>query len=94
MNSKQLANILVKIVGLEICAHAVPTLAALFCAQMQQAAVISGSSLGVSTYRNAVLTGSWLTGVSPVSGVVLGIVLIFASRAVSNWLFSMEAPET
>ena len=80
MKPKQLANVLIKILGLSMCAHSiVPILNGLF-------GVLSAPPTYGSSYRS----GFWyylITGVIP---AIIGIFLIVQSRLVTEKLFKDE----
>ena len=83
MNSKQLTNILVKIVGLDVCAHAVPGLCVLVWVSLGEA-IRAGTSPPVQVN---LLTPEM--AIPPIS-VALGVFLVIASNVVTNWLFDAE----
>lgn len=77
MKSKQLANVLIKVLGLSVVIHSVP-------------AIITGL-FNVVRARGSGSPGDYLF--YPVSSVVLlalGIYLIINSRCVTEWLFKNE----
>jgi hypothetical protein len=86
MNAKQLANILVKIVGLDMCAHAVPQLVALAWVQLGNV-IRAGVSLPMQVN---LLTTS--IGV-PLMSLIIGVFMIISSSVVTNWLFETEPRE-
>ena len=86
MNAKQLANILVKMVGLDVCAHAAPTLLVLAWVRLGDAIHAGTSPLVQVEFFTASM------GV-PFISVVLGVFMILASRVVTNWLFETEPRE-
>jgi hypothetical protein len=86
MNSKQLTNILVKIVGLDLCGHAVPSLCVLVWIQLQN---VAGPGMSVPMQVNVLTTSM----AQPLISVVLGVFMIIASRVVTNWLFNDEPQE-
>jgi hypothetical protein len=74
MNSKQLANVLLKILGLSVCIHSVPSLVSgLFFLVMAQ----GPGSHGVT----------WAYPGSTVLLVVIGVYLVVKSRTVTEMLF-------
>ena len=86
MNAKQLTNILVKIVGLDLCAHAVPQLVVM--AWVQFGDVFRGGAFPSSPFN--LLTATMAT---PVISIVIGVFMIISSRVVTNWLFENEPQE-
>jgi len=91
MNSKQLANILVKLLGLDLCVRALPTLAAVAWFQLQNFAqnVPGFSSRMTVNY----VTSTSASMVAPVISAAVGIILIGLSRSVVNLLFQTETRE-
>ena len=84
MNSKQLTNILVKIVGLDVCAHALPNLCVLVWFQFEN--IFRG--VGYQPTISVNLPASSLA--MPLFSVATGVFLIRASRTLANWLFNDE----
>lgn len=80
MKPKQLANILIKILGLSVCAHGI-TPAIYGAVSLWQ---VSGS--GMAAGRN--VFGALLTGLIPIA---IGIILILSSRMLTTILFKDEA---
>jgi hypothetical protein len=77
MKTKQLANVLIKILGLSVLVHAFPTIVSGFLP------VIHVSSLSQGGYF-------WLYPLSSVIVVVIGLYLIVKSRDVAAFLFKDE----
>jgi hypothetical protein len=81
MKPKQLANVLIKILGLSVCAHSiVPLLNGLF-------GVLSAAQNYGSSYRS----GFWFYLINGVIPAVIGIFLIVQSRLLTEKLFKDEA---
>ena len=78
MKSKQLANVLIKILGLSVLVHGIPS-------------IISGL-LSMLQVRGMGSQGSyfWLYPLSPVIVVAIGIYFIAKSRDVAAFLFKDE----
>ena len=85
MKSKQLANVLIKIIGLYICVFAIPTF-------------ISGIVVGLTNYSimgqlngvGAILVRILSTTTTAAAQAVLGILLIVLSQKVARFLFKNE----
>jgi hypothetical protein len=91
MKPKQLANVLVKILGLSLCAHSIPSLLGV---------VVSGISLLLQTMydggsnsmnRPFYMGYSPVYWLSPVVEVAIGIYLLARSRQLVEKLFKDEA---
>jgi Mg2+ and Co2+ transporter CorA len=77
MKSKQLANVLIKILGLSVVIHSIPT-------------IITGL-FNMMRVRGIGMPGeSWLYPVSSVVLLALGIFLILQSRCVTDLLFKND----
>ncbi len=74
MTSKQLTNVLIKMLGLSLCVHAIPSLVNAFLTPLIQ------SGIGSHSFYWA---GS-------VVSFGIGIYLIVKSRTVAEWLFKGE----
>jgi hypothetical protein len=80
MKSKQLANVLIKILGLSMCAHSVtPILNGLF-------GVLTAPPSYASSYRSSF----WFYLVTGLIPAIVGIFLIVQSRLVTEKLFKDE----
>ena len=80
MKSKQLANVLIKILGLSVCLHAIP-------------GFVSGFLRGLLSYSerpNSVSSHEWVYAVGSAVYMVAGIMLIVCSRCVAEILFKRE----
>ena len=77
MKSKQLANVLIKILGLSVVVHGIPSV---FTGLMS---LLQVSDLGSRNYY-------WLYPLSSVVLVVIGIALIVRSRDIAAFLFKDE----
>ncbi len=74
MNSKQLANVLIKVLGLSILAHSIP-------------GILNGI-LSALVARGVGAGGNyWLLYVSPVASAAIGIWLLIQSRSIAEFLF-------
>jgi len=78
MKSKQLANVLIKILGLSVFVHSIPSIIGALASYVQR----SGEIHGPHDY--------WLYPVSSVVLVALGVYLIVKSRDVAEFLFKNE----
>jgi hypothetical protein len=81
MNSKQLANVLIKILGVSVFVHSIPSLLLLVAAQIQTYNA-GMQNFPVNGYANA--------AISPVSMLIIGACLVVASRVIADWLFGNE----
>ena len=81
MKTKQLANILIKILGLSVIVHGIPSIITGFLPMLQ--AIGRSSSGGFGGFY-------WLYPFSSVILVVIGIYLIVKSRDVAAFLFKDE----
>ena len=79
MKTKQLANILIKILGLSVIVHGIPSIITGFLPMLQ---AIGRSSSSGGFY--------WLYPFSSVILVVIGIYLVVKSRDVAAFLFKDE----
>jgi len=77
MKSKQLANILIKILGLSVVIHGIP-------------AIITGLFNMVRARGGGSPGDYWFYPASSVILLALGIYLIIKSRCVAEWLFKNE----
>jgi len=80
MKTKQLANILIKILGLSDIIHSIPS--------------IITPLLSIWRIRGAAPAEYWLYLVSPVFFAVIGIFLVLKSRNVAAFLFKDEDDQT
>lgn len=81
MKSKQLANVLIKILGLSVCIHAIP-------------GFVSGFLRGLFSYSersSGVYSHEWVYAVGSAVYMVAGIILVVQSRCVAEFLFKNEA---
>ena len=76
MKTKQLANILIKILGLSDIIHSVPT--------------IITSLWGIGRVRGTAPAEYWLYLVPPVFYAVIGVLLVIKSRDIAGLLFKNE----
>jgi hypothetical protein len=74
MKSKQLANVLIKILGLSVIVHGTPT-------------IVMGFISALPAARAGAGFGAWIYLLSSVAVVVIGLFLIIQSRAVADFLF-------
>jgi len=81
MKSKQLANVLIKILGLSIVAHSVPAI--------MNAAMTMLIAQGMGARQGAWFP-AWFGQISPVATLIIGIVLIVASRNIAALLFKTD----
>jgi multisubunit Na+/H+ antiporter MnhC subunit len=77
MNSKQLANVLIKILGLSLIAHGIPSL-------------INGI-LFTSDIRHSSFSAIWMIAILDLIPFAVGIFLIVRSRWITEILFKNEA---
>jgi hypothetical protein len=81
MNTKQLANVLIKILGLSLVAHSVPSaISAGLTMLIQQA---------MGAQQPAWFSG-WFGQLVPMTSLGVGIVLMVFSRGLAAWLFETE----
>ena len=78
MSSKQLANVLIKILGLAVCVRGVPT----FLSELLFLLRLAGGNASPGSY--------WLVPVPSLILVIIGIYLIVKSRNVPEYLFKGE----
>jgi hypothetical protein len=90
MNPKQLANVLIKILGLSLCAHGIPALLGIVVSGIQLLiqAMHDGNPNSVTHY--SYMGCPVLYWLSPVIEVALGIYLIVRSRSLTEKLFKDE----
>lgn len=81
MKTKQLANILIKILGLSALVHGIPS----FLAQLLPVLRVVGS------HGNVYWNDYWVYPLSSAVSVAIGIYLIVKSRAVAAFLFKDES---
>jgi hypothetical protein len=78
MRSKQLANVLIKILGLAVCVRGVPT----FLSELLSLLRLAADDASTGSY--------WLVPVPSLILVIIGIYLIVRSRNVPEYLFKGE----
>lgn len=78
MNSKQLANVLIKILGLSLFVHAIPSAVSGIFMMMP--------AIGIPNYTNVVIPRLYSYGASSVIEMGLGAALIFLSRPLASVL--------
>jgi hypothetical protein len=81
MNTKQLANVLIKVLGLSIVAHGIPAVI--------NAAMTMLIAQGMGAQHGAWFPG-WFGQISSVVTLIIGIVLIVASRSIAAVLFQHD----
>jgi hypothetical protein len=74
MKTKRLANVLIKILGLSVIVHGVPTIIMSFISALPAARAGAGF-------------GSWIYPLSSVAVAVIGVALIIQSQAITDLLF-------
>jgi len=80
MKSKQLANVLIKMLGLSICLYAIPTCVAGIITAFS-AASVTKSETAMFTIGDAIGTGVQ---------ALFGLVIIAKSRAIAGWMFKND----
>jgi hypothetical protein len=85
VNSKQLANVLIKILGLSICLQAIPAFVSGFLRGF-----ISGLQAAGSTRAASVAGYAWTYALGSAVYFAVGIFLIFGSRFVADKLFKND----
>ena len=86
MKSKQLANVLIKILGLSVIVHSFPTILGSLFVLMQ-----SGGQVTVSNYgRVSAAPDNSLFIASSLVTVFIGVFLIVKSRAIAEFLLKAE----
>jgi len=85
MKSKQLANVLIKIIGLYICVFAIPTFITAIVVGLSNYSI-----LGQSNNGTAILVRTLSTLISAAIQAALGIFLIVLSRKIAGFLFKNE----
>lgn len=80
MKSKQLANVLIKILGLSICLHAVPTFVSGVVFALS-AAGASKSDIAMRFFASTVGAGVQ---------AVFGIIVVAASQTIAGWMFKQD----
>jgi hypothetical protein len=81
MKSKQLANVLIKVLGLSVCLYAIPS-------------CVSGILRGISQFAQFENSQKWLTvipviayGIGAAVQAVIGLVIIAKSQNIAGWMF-------
>lgn len=85
MKPKQLANVLIKVLGLSISLYAIPS-----CVSAIIFAVMHPNYIGVATLE---LSGSGST-IRPWVQLAVGIATMIVSQTMAGWLFKSDADET
>ncbi|MGA2280898.1 MAG: hypothetical protein ABSG80_11420 [Verrucomicrobiota bacterium] len=80
MKSKQLANVLIKMLGLSVCISGIPG-----CVR---GIVMALSSFGLTKTDAAEMALGYAMGAGV--QVLFGIILIVASRKISGWMFTKD----
>jgi len=80
MKTKQLANILIKILGLSALVHGIPSILSELLPILQ----------GIGSHGNVYWNYYWIYPLSSLISVAFGIYLVFQSRAVTAFLFKDE----
>ncbi len=80
MNSKQLANVLIKILGVSVIVHEIPVIFSLMLTEIQM------SNSGIRGFPSS--SGSTMVLVVLTLGIGVGLVL--ASRNLADWLMGSE----
>jgi hypothetical protein len=83
---KQLANVLIKLLGLSLCAHSVPTLIQIITSMIIEHRRYS-PSMG-SNWPSL----NWTSLVYFVTPLAIGIWLIVYSQQITGWLFKKDEP--
>jgi hypothetical protein len=86
MNSKQLANVLIKILGLSVIVHSIPGILGSLFMMMHSAGQMTATSFG----RPSSAPDSSLFIASNVVTIFVGALLIAKSRAIAGLLFGAE----
>jgi hypothetical protein len=86
MNSKQLANVLIKILGLSVIVHSIPTLLGSLVVMLHSQGQMTTTTYG----RPSSGPDSSLFIASTVLTLIVGIFLIVKSRAIAEFLFKAE----
>lgn len=81
MKSKQLANVLIKMLGLSICVYAIPGFVSGLYMAFQSPAVTTKTETVLLAFGSAIGVGVQ---------AIVGIVIISASRKISGWMFKSE----
>jgi len=85
MNSKQLANVLIKVLGLSVCLQGIPSFITGFLRGF-----LSGLHGSDATRATSVSNYSWTYAVGSAVYLAVGIFLILRSRYVAEKLFKNE----
>lgn len=82
MKSKQLANVLIKMLGLSICLYAIPGAAS---------GVLYAISLSMKQNPKEDTT-MWMvsSGMGGIIQIVVGIIIIAMSQTIAGWMFKSE----
>ena len=80
MKSKQLANVLIKILGLSVLVHAIPSILSGLLPMFQT----------IGSHGGVYLNYNWIYPSSSLVSVAIGIYLVVKSRAVTAFLFKDE----
>jgi len=78
MNTRQLTNVLIKVLGLSLIAHGIPAIISMAMTTLIE------EGMGA---RTAGLFPSWVGQIAPVATLIIGIILIVASRSIADFLF-------
>jgi hypothetical protein len=81
MKSKQLANVLIKLLGLSALAHGIPSFVQGFLIGLSSAGRAGGSSISGN---------QWIYATGSVVGMILALLLIAKSRCIAEFLFKGE----
>ena len=88
MKSKQLANVLIKILGISVIVHALPSFLSGFFMELLGFFTGLASSATRSSGSSYSLTYPLASGLASVVSIAVAIVLIVKSRKIAEYLFS------
>ena len=86
MKPRQLANVLIKILGLSLCAHGISPIIQMFW-QIYGSGMPSSISGSMASLLSGNIQGYFLANVAP---VVIGVIFVVFSKSIATILFSDE----
>lgn len=80
MKSKQLANVLIKMLGLSICVYAIPSFAEGFFVMLS----------GKPSADFVTVLGISVTVMAAIVQIIVGVVIISMSQKIAGWMFRAD----
>ena len=81
MKSRQLANVLIKMLGLSVCLYAIPSCVASVILTLSAAEVPKTDIVAIQLFKSTIVAGV---------ETVFGIMIIAASRKIAGWMFRSD----